>query len=234
MNGFGNCHYPSCASNKASYANHIWDHTDGDGFMGATACIVIPWFVDWMNEQRGPDWRVFAWFIHDHLPYSEMVFFVENAAVNLTWRGDPGDQDQDGDVRLFDGSCSSIIWRSEAKRSVDAHAKPKGLLIKNGEPKEGRGRSEHYGDCLHHLSSASPALPDYLKQLREAKREEDERFEGLVEEWNAAQKPWISFDRWRSGQVQAIKEAWKDAGCGTAPFREKERWYQRQVEDTGS
>ncbi len=24
---------------------------------------------------------VLAWFIHDHLPYSEMVFFVKNAAV---------------------------------------------------------------------------------------------------------------------------------------------------------
>ena len=82
VNGFGNCHNMHCSSNKASYANHVWDHKDGDGYMGATACIVIPGFVDWMNEKGGRDWRVLAWFIHDHLPYSEMVFFVQNAAVN--------------------------------------------------------------------------------------------------------------------------------------------------------
>ena len=84
VNGFGNCHYPHCASNKANYAKHIWDHTDGDGFMGATACIVVPWFVDWLERHRDHDWRALAWFIHDHLPYSEMVFFASNA-VNLTW-----------------------------------------------------------------------------------------------------------------------------------------------------
>ena len=89
----------NCSSNTASYANHIWDRKDGDGFMGATVCIVIPGFVDWVDEKSGRDWRILAWFIHDHLPYSEMVFFVRNAAVNLTWRGDPNDQSQDGDVR---------------------------------------------------------------------------------------------------------------------------------------
>ena len=234
VNGFCNCHNMNCSSNKASYANHIWDHKDCDGFMGATACIVIPWFIDWMKEEAGRDWRVLAWFIHDHLPYSEMVFFVENAAVNLTWRGDPGDQAQDGDVRVFDGSCSSIVWRSEPRRYVSSFQEPAGWSIKNGELREGRDRNEHYVDCLHHLGSASPDLSNYLRQLRKAKGEEDERFEALVEEWKAASKPKISFDRWRSGQVQAIKEAWKDAGCGTAPFRKKERWYQRQVEDTGS
>ena len=89
VNGFCNCHNMNCSSNEASYANHIWDHLDGDGFMGATVCIVIPEFVDWMNEKAGRDWQDLAWFIHDHLPYSEMVFFVKNAAVNLTWRGGP-------------------------------------------------------------------------------------------------------------------------------------------------
>ena len=234
VNGFCNCHNMSCSSNKASYANHIWDHKDSDGFMGATACIVIPWFVDWMSEGEGRDWRVLAWFIHDHLPYSEMVFFPQNAAVNLTWRGDPGDPVQHGEVRQFDGSSSTIVWRSEPRRRVEAHAKPKGLLIKNGKPKKEQDRNEHCGDCLHHLSSANPALLDYLKQLRELKGEEDERFKGLVQKWKAAGKPWISFDKWRSGYVQAVKEAWKEAGCGSAPFREKERWYRRHVKDARS
>ena len=42
VNGFCNCHNMNCSSNEASYAHHIWDHADGDGFMGATVCIVIP------------------------------------------------------------------------------------------------------------------------------------------------------------------------------------------------
>ena len=86
VNGFCNCHKMDCSSNKASYANHIWDHKDGDGFMGATVCIVIPTFADWIIEKAGRDWQVLAWFIHDHLPYSEMVFLVQNAAVRSRCR----------------------------------------------------------------------------------------------------------------------------------------------------
>lgn len=232
VNGFCNCHNMNCSSNKRSYANHIWDHKDSDGFMGATACIVVPWFVDWMNEKEGRDWRVLAWFIHDHLPYSEMVFFVQNAAVNLTWRGDPCDPAQDGDVCRFDGSCDSIVWRSEPKRYVSSFQVPAGWSVKNGELREGRGRSEHYVDFLHDLNrSASRA--DYLNQLRVAKGAEDDRFEGLVQEWKATQKPWISFDRWRSGTVGAVREAWREAGRGAGPFWEKERSW-REAEAAGS
>ncbi|MXX60491.1 MAG: hypothetical protein F4112_00410 [Holophagales bacterium] len=179
VNGFCNCHNMNCSSNKASYANHIWDHRDGDGFMGATACIVIPWFADWMNEKQGRDWRVLAWFIHNHLPYSEMVFFIEHAAVNLTWRGDPDDAAQDGDVLEFDGSRGSISWRSEPRRYVKSFQEPKGLLIKNGELK-GHAPNDHYDDCLRDLCSDRPALSDYLKVLQAAKTEEDERFGRLV------------------------------------------------------
>ena len=172
VNGFCNCHDMYCSSNKASYANHIWDHKDGDGYMGATVCIVIPTFADWINEKPGRDWQVLAWFIHDHLPYSEMVFFVQNAAVNVTWRGDPCGHAHGGDVRRFDGGCSSIVSRSEPRRWVKSFQKPLGLLMKNGEPRNGRCRSEHYVDFLHHLYSSGSrlGLSDYLQQLREAKR----------------------------------------------------------------
>ena len=54
--------------------------------MGATACIVIPWFIDTEYYKETRDWRPLAWYIHDHLPYSEMVFFAKNAAFNLNWR----------------------------------------------------------------------------------------------------------------------------------------------------
>ena len=231
VNGFGNCHDMNCSSNRASYANHIWDHTDDDGFMGATACIVIPWFVDWMNEREGRDWRVLAWFIHDHLPYSEMVFFVQNAAVNLTWRGDPCDSAQDGDVRGFDGSYGSIGWRSEPRRRVDSFKAPAGLLIKNGEATKGSCRSEHYVDLLLDLEG-SVSRPDLrcLKGLREAKREEDDRFRRLIEDWKAA-APGGSFDKWRSDQVREIAKAW--SGPKAAPFHEKEESFQEQGPPAG-
>jgi len=232
VNGFCNCHNMNCSSNKASYANHIWDHKDGDGFMGATACIVIPWFVDWMNEGEGRDWRVLAWFIHNHLPYSEMVFFVEHAAVNLTWRGDPDDPGQHKNVRDCDGSHGSISWRSEPRRDVKSFQEPKGLLIKNGEWK-GPAPENHYEDCIRDLAGERPPISDYLRALRDTKREEDKRFQDLVASWKA-QKPRISFDRWRSEEVLAIRKAWKDENKGTASFDEKERWdEQRQAEDAG-
>ena len=231
VNGFGNCHDMSCSSNKASYANHVWDHEDGDGFMGATACVVIPWFTDWMKEKEGRDWRVLAWFIHDHLPYSEMVFFIEHAAVNLTWRGDPCHSKQGGKVRDFDGSVENVVWRSEPRRYVKSFRVPKGLLIENGEWKKGPAPKNHYDDCLRDLASDRPAISGYLRALRDAKREEDKRFQDLVAE---AQKLGISFDKWRSEEVLAIRKAWKDENKGVAPFDEKERWYeQHQAEDAG-
>ena len=229
VNGFGNCHNMHCSSNKASYANHVWDHKDGGGYMGATVCIVIPDFVDWMNEKAGRDWRVLAWFIHDHLPYSEMVFFVQNAAVNLTWRGDPNDQAQDGDVRGFDGNCDSIVWRSEPRRRIYSFQKPQGLMMKNGKPGSEHRRSGHYVDLLHHLhgAGARPGISDYLQQLREQaeKREEDDRFEGLVREWRAASEP--SFDKWRSREVEKIRQTWLAAGNGSASLAEQENRYRR-------
>lgn len=76
-----------CAANEASRAGHIWDLRDAAGRMGATACIVVPWFAD--LYARGRDWRDLAWWIHDHIDYSALWFFPKLAAFNLTWREDP-------------------------------------------------------------------------------------------------------------------------------------------------
>ena len=74
-----------CVSNKENYAKHIWYHRDDKERIGATACIVIPWFIDSDLYKKPQDWHPLAWFIHDKLPYSRMVFFSKNAAFNLTW-----------------------------------------------------------------------------------------------------------------------------------------------------
>lgn len=90
VNGFGNeaqragrAGY-NCARNEANFAGHIWDRRDGAGNMGATACVVVP--SVWDRFQAPGDWQRLAWWVHDHLPYSQMEFFPRYFAFNLTWR----------------------------------------------------------------------------------------------------------------------------------------------------
>ncbi|NUB44659.1 hypothetical protein GEU84_009715 [Fertoebacter nigrum] len=119
VNAFGNAHGLNCARNEASHANHIWDRRDAQGRMGACACIQIPWFAD--QYERGRDWRDLAWWIHDHLPYSEQFYFPIRAALNLTWREDPD-------------------------RRIASYIAPRGVLLRRGEePAEtsARRRARH-------------------------------------------------------------------------------------------
>ena len=105
VNGFGNAHKFNCASNEANYAGHIWDRRDAYGHMGATACIVIPRFADAFRHEG--DWQKLAWWIHDHLPYSDMEFFPNLWAFNLTWHEVP-------------------------KRRISSYVAPRGVLTKPG------------------------------------------------------------------------------------------------------
>lgn len=66
LNAIGHRLRLGCASNEFNLAGHIWDARDANGRMGATATIVIPWFVDHLDH--GGDWRSMAWWIHDRLP----------------------------------------------------------------------------------------------------------------------------------------------------------------------
>jgi len=99
----------NCAANAANYAGHIWDRRDEQGRMGATACVVIPWFAD--QYEAGRNWRDLAWWVHDHLPYSAMYFFPTLAAFNLTWREAPA-------------------------RTISSYIPPKGALLRSGEEPE--------------------------------------------------------------------------------------------------
>jgi hypothetical protein len=88
INKLGNEKNHNCASNEKNFAHHIWDYHDDNG-LGATACIVIPWFMDKYNA--GADWRSLAYWIHDHLPYSELEFFDGQGmcSFNLSWHEKP-------------------------------------------------------------------------------------------------------------------------------------------------
>jgi hypothetical protein len=87
VNDYGNRHKLGCASNEKNYARHIWDRVGADGGKGAMACIVVPWFSD--RYTAGADWRSLAYWIHDHLDYSELEFFPRLCAFNIGWHETP-------------------------------------------------------------------------------------------------------------------------------------------------
>ena len=117
VNAFGNAHGFSCASNARNHARHIWDRRDAQGGIGAVASIAIPWFAD--RYAAGTDWRALAWWIHDHLPYSELQFFPKLAAFNIGWHERP-------------------------KRRIDSFIAPKGCLTRPGMPNHAGSHAAFY------------------------------------------------------------------------------------------
>lgn len=106
LNRFGNENGLSCARNEANHGHHIWDHGPRDR-QGAGTSLVIPWFADRYGEGR--DWRDLAWWIHDHLPFSELCFFPKLCAMNLMWSNHP-------------------------RRVISSYIAPRGLLLAEGRP----------------------------------------------------------------------------------------------------
>ena len=87
---------------------------DAQGLKGATACIVVPWFLE--RYEQGADWRSLAYWIHDHLPYSELQFFPKLCAFNINWHEKP-------------------------KRSIGSFIEPKGKLRMDEASAEARRSS---------------------------------------------------------------------------------------------
>ena len=69
LNDYGNAKKLNCAASDNPIECHIWDRHGGPRAI-AGASIVIPWFAD--RYDQGRDWRDLAWWVHDHLPYSEI------------------------------------------------------------------------------------------------------------------------------------------------------------------
>src|SRR5262245_53312181 len=117
VNAFGNAHGYNCAANQRNYARHIWDRGDARGSIGAMACIVIPWFVDRIREEAG--WQAMAWWVHDHLPYSQMQFFPKLAAFNIGWQEQP-------------------------RREIYSYIRPRGYLTRPGMPNHAGDHADEY------------------------------------------------------------------------------------------
>lgn len=97
VNKFGNEHKLNCGNNENNRAGHIWDWLDKDGYMGGTVCVVVNWYLD-QYEKTG-DFQPLAWWIHDHLPYSNLCFFPKLCAFNMSWHEKP--------VRSISSYCAS-------------------------------------------------------------------------------------------------------------------------------
>ena len=109
----------ACGETTWNHSRHVWDRRDTDGCMGATASIVIPWFIP--RFEAGTPWQAMAWWVHDHLPYAEMNFFSNYAAFNLRWHENP-------------------------VRRIDSFAPPKGCLTKPGMVNHAGDHSAEYPD----------------------------------------------------------------------------------------
>ncbi len=120
LNQFGNENKLNCARNDNPLECHIWDRDYGDAAIAGTS-LVIPWFAD--QYDSGRDWRDLAWWVHDHLAYSELWFFPKLAAFNLTWRPTP-------------------------LRTISSYIAPRGMLLRAGaDPDEPlAARQRRYAD----------------------------------------------------------------------------------------
>ena len=116
VNGFGCKHRLSCASNQKNIARHIWDQRSGKG-IGAVTSVVIPWLADRLDS--GVTWQAMAWWIHDHLPYSELQFFPKLAAFNIGWHERP-------------------------KRTIYSYIPPRGYLTRPGYPNHEGSHADLY------------------------------------------------------------------------------------------
>jgi len=128
VNGFGCLHRLSCASNERNLARHTWDRRDQRG-MGALATVVVPWLVDRMAS--GATWQAMAWWIHDHLPYSELQFFPRLGAFNIGWHEAP-------------------------KRTIYSFIEPRGLLTKPGYPNHAGSHAQLYEGFPQLLAGPPP------------------------------------------------------------------------------
>ena len=97
---------------EVNFGAHIWDRRDANGDKGATACVAIPSFADFLSADG--DWRAMAWWIHDHLPCSLAEFYPKLGAFNISGHERP-------------------------QRRIVSYIKPRGTLTKPGMPNhEGR------------------------------------------------------------------------------------------------
>lgn len=135
VNQIGNLKKLNCASNERNRAGHIWDERDADGYMGATACIVLTSFLPYY--ERTGDWTALAWWIWENIPSCCSQYWFPNlAAVNLRWSENPQTE------------------RSIRTYAANPNTGDKAALVKAGVPTISGPYQQYYDDFLGTLERA--------------------------------------------------------------------------------
>lgn len=113
----------NCARNEANWSRHIWDKPDKHGKKGANACIIVPSFLPYYERNERHNWRAIAWWIHDHVPYSEMEFFSKLC-------------------------CFSVGWHEAPAKTIYAWKPSRNCLTKPGMPNHYGSHEEEYAEWL--------------------------------------------------------------------------------------
>ena len=53
--------YRNVARTKRNHARHAWDQLDANNKKGASASVVILWFVDYLKERSEMSWKAIPW-----------------------------------------------------------------------------------------------------------------------------------------------------------------------------
>lgn len=119
----------NCARNESNYAAHIWDRKDENGYMGATACIILNSFIPYY--ERTNNWAALAWWIHDNIPnYSSMEFYPKFAAFNIYWHENP-------------------------QKTISSYVEPRGCLTNQKMPNFSGSHKAEYEDFLSEIATHS-------------------------------------------------------------------------------
>jgi hypothetical protein len=105
-----------CLDNDYNAARHIWDRRDGDGYLGATATIVLPLYLDYYD--RTGDWRSLAWWLFDHVEFAELMMFGDLCAFNIRWYEGPNDKS----VSFADHDHVEILTWAAGDNAAGSHA----------------------------------------------------------------------------------------------------------------
>lgn len=105
----------NCAKAESEHAEHIWDRRTPEGISGAMATVIVHAFIPYY--QRTGHWEAMAWWVHDRLPYSTMLFFPKFSAFNLGWQEMPKRR-----IRSFIPPRRGILTKAGMENHEGSHA----------------------------------------------------------------------------------------------------------------
>jgi hypothetical protein len=105
-----------CSDNEYNRARHIWDLRDADGFLGATASVVVPAYLDFYA--RTGDHKPLAWWICDNVPdYADLAFYPTQCAFNIRWYEGSSDKE----IRRWTPDSNEVLTRRDMDNFAGDH-----------------------------------------------------------------------------------------------------------------